>query len=96
MERELRERGHQVAREVPIRVMYKGKYLGTQRVDMIVDNKLVIETKSTYQIHGAAIRQIYNYLRGPNLEVGLLLHFGPEPKVYRQINKKQNEKDLTD
>jgi GxxExxY protein len=93
MERELRNRGHRVAREVAVRVMYKGEHLGTQRIDMIVDNKLVVEVKSTYQLHGYSIRQIYNYLRGTDLEVGLILHFGPEPKFYRQILTRT---DLTD
>lgn len=85
LERELRTRGHAVAREVGIRVMYKGEHLGTQRLDMIVDDRVIVETKSTYQLHQAAQRQLYNYLRATNLEVGLLLHFGPEPRFYRQV-----------
>lgn len=85
MERELRNRGHRVAREVGVKVTYKGEYLGTQRIDMIVDDRLIVEVKSTYQLHAFSIRQIYSYLRGTNLEVGLILHFGPEPKFYRQI-----------
>lgn len=94
-ELELRNRGHHVAREVATRVMYKGEHLGTQRLDMIVDNKLVVEVKSAYVLHPSAIRQVYSYLRGTELEVGLLLHFGPEAKFYRQINKKTGT-DLTD
>jgi hypothetical protein len=31
-------------------------------------------------------RQVYNYLRATNLEVGLLLHFGPRPNFYRLIS----------
>lgn len=89
MERELLDRGHRVAREVAIHVTYKGERVGTQRLDMIVDSKVVVEVKSSYQLHPAALRQVYSYLRGSNLEVGLLLHFGPEPKFYRQINKQQ-------
>ena len=87
LERELRDRGHTVAREVAVRIMYKNEHLSTQRLDMIIDDRLVVETKSTHQLHSAAIRQLFNYLRGTNLEVGLLLHFGPEPKFYRQIRK---------
>ncbi len=92
LERELRNCGHNVAREVAVRVTYKGEHLGTQRLDMIVDDRLVVETKSTYQLHPVAIRQLYNYLRGTNLEVGLLLHFGPVPKFYRQILTKEKKK----
>jgi len=29
---------------------------------------------------------VYNYLKATRLEVGLLLHFGPEPKFYRLIS----------
>ena len=88
LERELRARGHRVAREVSVRVLYKGDELGTQRLDMIVDDKLVVETKSTFDLHKAAERQVYNYLRATGLEVGLLLHFGPKPRFYRTICRK--------
>ncbi len=77
MERELRARGHRVGREVGVVVMYKGEELGTQRLDMIVDEKLVVEITSTYELHKAASRQLFNYLRATRMEVGLLLHFGP-------------------
>ena len=86
LERELRARGHEVAREVGVRIMYKGDQLGMQRLDMLVDDRLVVETKSTYELHRAATRQLYNYLRATSLEVGLLLHFGPKPAFYRLVN----------
>ena len=57
LERELLARGHRVAREVSV------QELGTQRLDMIVDERLIVETKSTYELRKAALRQVYNYLR---------------------------------
>ena len=83
LERELRARGHQVAREMSVDIIYDGEELCTQRLDMVVDGKVVVETKSTYDLHPAARRQLYNYLRASRLEVGLLLHFGREPEFYR-------------
>jgi hypothetical protein len=49
-------------------------------------------------VHGAArigrrTAPGYNYLRATNLEVGLLLHFGPEARFYRVIHRKQKEKE---
>jgi len=82
MEREILARGHDVGREIYVPVLYKGEELGRQRLDMIVDGKLVVETRSTYELHKAATRQVHNYLRAPNIEVGLLLHFGPQPSFY--------------
>ena len=85
LEREIQARGHYVGREIYVPVLYKGEELGRQRLDMIVDGKLVVETKSTYELHKAATRQVHNYLRATNLEVGLLFHFGPQPKFYRVV-----------
>ena len=85
LERELVARGHRVAREACVRVMYKGDELGTQRIDMIVDEKLVVETKASSKLHEFAARQLYNYLRATNLEVGLLLHFGTKASFHREI-----------
>jgi hypothetical protein len=39
LEQELFERGHRVAREVGVDVWYKGRVLGHQRIDMIVDTQ---------------------------------------------------------
>lgn len=85
LERELLSRGHRVAREVWVRVTYKGEELGIQRIDMIVDDKLVVETKATLKLSESAGRQLYNYLRATNLEVGLLLHFGTTASFRREI-----------
>ena len=85
MELELSSRGHRAGREVNVPVFYKGHRLSTQRIDMIVDSRLVVEIKSTHVLPPISVRQLYNYPRSTELEVGLLLHFGPEPKFYRQI-----------
>jgi hypothetical protein len=67
--------------------------LAEQRLDMIVDQKLVVETKSTHELHKSANRQVYNYLRSTNLEVGLLLHFGPDARFYRVVHRNKNNPD---
>src|SRR5262245_38253092 len=74
--RELVARGRTVGREVVIPVLYKGDVLTTQRVDMIVDQKVVVEVKSTSVLPAIAPRQTLNYLRATSHEVALLLHFG--------------------
>ena len=86
LERELLARGHRVGREVSVNIVYQGNVLTSQRLDFIVDEKLVVEAKSTQILPAFAARQLYNYLRATNLDVGLLLHFGPEPKFHRLIS----------
>ena len=85
LERELHFRGHAVGREVYVRVCYDGVEISRQRIDMIVDERLIIEVKSTQDLHKSAARQVYNYLRATRIEAGLLLHFGPEPAFYRLV-----------
>jgi GxxExxY protein len=79
LEWELGQRRHRVAREVGIPMRYKHLELGYMRLDMLVDDRLIIEAKSSTTLPSYASRQIYNYLRASNLEIGLLLHFGPRP-----------------
>ena len=65
--------------------MYKGEQLGLQKLDLIVDDRLVVETKATQDLHKSATRQLFSYLHATNLEIGLLLHFGPEARFYPVI-----------
>jgi GxxExxY protein len=88
LERELLTRGHEVAREVFVMVRYKNEDLGKQRLDMVVDHRLVVEAKATHDLHRSARHQLYNYLRATRLKVGLLLHFGPRPLFYRIVCSK--------
>ena len=86
LERELIARGHRVSREHAVLVIYKGEQIGFQRVDMLVDDRLVVEIKSTPVLAPTATHQLLNYLRATSLQVGLLLHFGPEPRFHRVVS----------
>lgn len=82
---ELTTRGHHVAREVAVPVFYKGEKLGLQRLDMLVDDVLLVEVKATEQLHPAAIAQVRSYLRGTRLELGLVVNFGIRPRFERVL-----------
>ncbi len=91
LERELVGRGHRVLREVLVRVYYKGEHIGWQRLDMVVDDTLIVEIKSTRQLHESARRQLLCYLRVTRFEVGLLLHFGPKARFHRLVNQDEQQ-----
>ena len=95
LERELLARGHKVAREVWVTVMYKGVELGKQRLDMVVDDSIVIEIKSTHDLQKNSTRQLFNYLRATDLTAGMLLHFGPEPRFFRISPPSRSKSDST-
>jgi GxxExxY protein len=94
LEAELMERGHSVVREVAVPIWYKRRMLGFQRLDMVVDGALLVETKSTLLLPRIASRQLYNYLKATQFEIGLLLHFGPEPVFHRLILRNDKKRNL--
>ena len=86
LEKELLKRGRTVAREVAVPVFYKGELIANQRVDMVVDDKVMVEIKSTEVLHPRSHRITLNYLRATPLQVALLLHFGPKARFFRLVN----------
>ena|SRR5436190_4791654 len=80
---ELRRRGHAVARELSVPVLYDGLPLARYKMDFVVDDLIVLEVKSTVALSGHERRQLMNYMCATTYEVGLLLHFGPKAKFYR-------------
>ena len=85
MERDLAGKGHRVQREVPAMVYHRGEPLAEQSLDMVVDEKLILEIKATERLHPTATSQLLSYLCATQLEVGLVLHFGREAKFHRVI-----------
>ena len=85
LERDLVAKGHQVDREVAVMVYFRGEPLARQTLDMIVDGRVIIENKATEHLHPQATLQLFSYLCATDLEVGLLLHFGREPRFHRVV-----------
>ena len=82
---ELQFCGVSFRREVPIEVTYRGVPVGTYRIDMVVEDRIIIEVKSSKGITDADERQLLNYLHASEFELGLLLHFGTQGKFKRFI-----------
>jgi len=97
LERELIARGHHVSREASVRINYKGEMLANQRIDMIVDGKVIVETKAGAELSQFARHQLCSYLKATNFEVGLLLHFGASARIFREVrsNQRKNPPDRT-
>lgn len=83
---ELRQRGLHVQLEAPVAVSYKHVQVGFYRSDLLVEGRVTVELKATSILGPTDKRQLLNCLVGTELEVGLLLHYGPEPKFYRLVS----------
>jgi GxxExxY protein len=85
---ELRARGHRCSEEGLIEVAYKGVSVGAYRFDLLVNDRVLIEAKAGAVLGPTDKRQLLNYLCATRIEVGLLLHFGPEPRFLRCVHQK--------
>ena len=72
---ELRSRGLRVAPQQAFPVVYKGVEVGTYVPDLIVEDRVVVETKVIDGISNHERGQVLNYLRVTGLQVGLILNF---------------------
>ncbi len=81
----LRARGISSEREVPLSVHYMGAVVGDYRADLIVDGKVIVESKVAAKILPIHEIQLVNYLKATTITVGLILNFGPEPSVRRLV-----------
>ena len=86
LEIELTKRGHRVARELAVSVSYHGQHVAWQRLDMVVDDVVIVETKATEKLSPNAKPQLLSYLRASPFQVGLLLHFGPSAQFFKLID----------
>jgi GxxExxY protein len=73
----LKERGLSVVRQVAVPITYKGVVVDNAfKADLIIQNTLIVELKSTEQFSPVHGKQLLTYLRLMNLPLGLLMNFG--------------------
>ena len=74
---ELRRRGLDAQRQVPIAIEYDGvKFEEGFRADIILDDKVILELKSVERVMAAHKKQVQTYLRLTGCKLGYLLNFG--------------------
>ena len=74
--RELAQRGVPVRRQVPVPVIYKGVTLdSTLRLDMLVEDLVVVEVKAVDHLDRVHEAQLLSYLKLSNLWLGMLINF---------------------
>ncbi len=90
---ELKKMGLGVSQQVKIDVFYDGEKVGNYFADLVVEEKIIIELKTTEALITEHEAQLVNYLKATPMEVGLLLNFGEKPQHKRRVltnNYKQN------
>ena len=87
---ELEQRGLKVDRQVQVPVTYKGNVLKTElRLDVLVEDKVIVELKSVEEMKKVFSKQLLTYLRLMNKRVGLLVNFNTDDilkSLHRIVN----------
>ena len=92
LKEEFRLREISFIREKSMDVFYKGKRVGTRRVDFLVEDIIPVEIKAIKELLDIHLAQAINYLEAYNIEIGLLINFGANSLEYKRLtNKKYRE-----
>lgn len=81
--------GVKYVRELEMKVFYKGRLVGTRRVDFLVEDIISTELKAVIVTDDAHLAQAINYLEAYNLEIGLLINFGNTKLEFHRLKNKK-------
>ena len=74
---DLERRGHIVSRQQPVDIEYDGLHFPSAfKIDLLVDERLLVELKSVERLNAAHAKQLLTYLKLTEQPVGLLINFG--------------------
>lgn len=86
---ELEECNIGFAREYDMPIFFKGRHIGSRRVDFLIENVVSVELKAITTLNDDHLAQAINYLEAYNLEVGMLINFGCLSLQFKRLlNKK--------
>lgn len=100
--KELILRGIPCVAHPKINVYYKKEVVGYYEADIVAFDSVILELKAVSQLTEGHELQLVNYLKATDIEVGLLLNFGPKPEFqrkvfshyYRERIKEENKKSV--
>lgn len=88
--KEFELKGLKAEMEVPINVVYKGLEIGEGlRLDILVEDQLIIELKSVEELCAVHYKQLTSYLKLTGKKVGLLINFNVDDLmdgIHRIVN----------
>ena len=82
---ELRNMGLLVEKQRRVKVFYADYEVGDYYADLVVEDNVIVELKAAEALCEDHEFQLINYLKAPEIEVGLLINFGKKPEFRRKI-----------
>lgn len=87
---ERRHIAHQ--RQIHVPIFYKGEVVGMHRLDLLVEDKVIVELKTVKEFSDVHTAFLLSYLTATNLAVGLLLNFAKPSLEYKRLIQKPPER----
>ena len=91
----LTQAGLSVQTEMPVPVYFRGSLVGVFKADLVVNGLVLIELKIADALCQEHESQTLHYLRATNLEVGMLMNFGPTAKFKRLVMDNESKKKIS-
>jgi GxxExxY protein len=77
----------QFARQVSIPVRFRGHDVGEHRLDLLVEDAVVVELKASMELHDIHYATLRSYLKATGKELGLLLNFATNALTIRRVGR---------
>ncbi|HLO02442.1 MAG TPA: GxxExxY protein [Symbiobacteriaceae bacterium] len=81
---ELRDRGLQVSSQIEVPILYKGVEVHTHRLDLLVENAVIVELKAVESLSEVHEAVLISYLKAAHVGVGLLLNFASQKLTWKR------------
>jgi GxxExxY protein len=82
---EFGKEGIQAVAQSSIKVSYEDEVIGEYYADILADDRVIVEIKATRTLASEHEAQLLNYLKATDIEVGILLNYGPKPEIKRKV-----------
>jgi len=83
--KEFRDRKINYEKQKVTKVIYKDEDLGDFKMDLVVENKIILELKAVSELIELFEAQIHSYLKATGLKLGILINFGKKKVEYKRI-----------
>jgi GxxExxY protein len=81
----LRKRGIPFEFQKEVRIFYESEEVGTHRLDLAVDDEIIVELKAIKALEEIHFAQLKSYLKATGLRVGLLMNFNAPTLVVKRF-----------
>jgi GxxExxY protein len=93
---ELEAMGIPYERQKAVPIYYRGKKIGEHRLDLLVDNAVVVELKAVKALEDIFFSTERSYMKACGKESGLLFNFAAMPLTVKRVGRERPQPDASE